>query len=171
MDADEIRADLLPTKKEQVPESLVLQVIRVADLLTRVGDARVFGEKLTQPQFNVLMILKRHGREGMSQKDIADYLVWTKGNVSIHVTNLVRMGYVRRKSSRSDARANVITLTARGRRVLADLEPRYMEQIERLSENLPSQQARTAIEVLSKLGGKCEVMLGAEGQSAQGKEA
>ncbi len=160
MNDDAIKSDLLPARDEQIPESLVLQVIRVADLLTRVGDARVFGEKLTQPQFNVLMILKRHGRDGMSQKDIADYLVWTKGNVSIHVTNLARMGYVRRKSSKSDARANVITLTPKGRRILSELEPKYMEQIKRLSETLPRKQAGTAIEILSNLGGKCNAMLG-----------
>lgn len=155
-----LKADLIPSTEEQVPESLVLQIIRISDLLTRMGDAKVFGKTLTQPQFNVLMILKRHGQDGLSQKEIAGYLVWTKGNVSIHISNLTSMGHIRRKASKTDARANVITLTAKGRRILEELEPKYMKQIQKLTETLPHSQARTTINLLSKLSMKCEEFLG-----------
>ena len=101
-----------------IRERVLLRILKVADMLTRIGDMSVFGAKLTQPQFNILMVLRRLDRNGVSQKEILGHLVSTKGNVSIHIANLVRKGFVRKKTSKTDARANVITLTAKGRRVL-----------------------------------------------------
>ena len=96
-------------------EATVMQILRVADLLTRIGDAKVFGKELTQAQFNLLMVLKRHDGVGVSQKDILANLVSTKGNVSIHVTNLTRMGYIRKRVAVDDGRRHELTLTAKGR--------------------------------------------------------
>jgi len=137
----------------------VLQVLRAADLLTRIGDSRVFGKKLTQAQFNVLMVLKRLGNGGISQKDILDNLVSTKGNVSIHIRNLGRMGYIRKRTSRSDTRMNVITLTAKGRRILEELEPRYLRHLKEITDDVPAKQAETAMAVLNHLQDKCRASL------------
>jgi DNA-binding MarR family transcriptional regulator len=143
-----------------IGETTVLQILRVADLLTRVGDSTVFHKELTQAQFNVLMILKRHGEGGMSQKDILAKLVCSKGNVSIHTANLTRMGYIRKKISQTDSRVNVITLTAKGRRVLAHLEPRYLQQLNDVTRDLPREQAERVVELLAHLEEKCHAALG-----------
>ena len=143
-----------------IGEKTVLQILRVADLLTRVGDSNVFQKELTQAQFNVLMILKRHGDGGMSQKDIREKLVCSKGNVSIHTANLARMGYVRKQTSKRDSRVNVITLTAKGRRVLAHLEPGYLQQLNDVTRDLPREQAERVVECLAHLEAKCHAALG-----------
>jgi MarR family 2-MHQ and catechol resistance regulon transcriptional repressor len=148
------------TAEADIGETTVLQILRVADLLTRIGDSKVFGKELTQAQFNILMILKRHGQNGMSQKEIMGYLVSTKGNVSIHITNLARMGYVRKKTSKIDSRRNVITLTAKGRRMLQELEPRYIRHLREITDDLPREQAESTIALLNQLMGKCEYTLG-----------
>ena len=138
----------------------MLQILRVADLLTRIGDSQVFGKELTQAQFNVLMVLKRHGSDGgISQKDILDNLVSTKGNVSIHITNLSRMGCIRKKTSKIDSRMNVITLSAKGRRILDDLEPKYIEHLKDITGDLPADQAQMAMTVLNYLHDKCNATL------------
>ncbi len=144
------------TSEADIGEATVVQILRVGDLLTRIGDSKVFGKDLTQAQFNILMILKRHGEEEMSQKDILANCVSTKGNVSIHMTNLTHMGYVRRKTSKVDSRINVITLTAKGRRILAELEPKYVQHLKKITDDLPFKQAETAIKILDRLRGKCE---------------
>jgi len=140
-------------------EATVLQILRVADLLTRIGDSKVFGKELSQAQFNVLMILRRHGQNGMSQKDIVGYLVSTKGNISIHISNLTRMGYIHKKISKTDNRMSRITLTAKGRRILADLEPKYIQRLKEVTNNLSAEQAEAAITALNRLMGKCEDIL------------
>ena len=142
-----------------IGEATVLQILRVADLLTRIGDSKVFGKELTQAQFNVLMVLKRHGNEGISQKGILASLVSTKGNVSIHVTNLARMGYIRKKTSKADRRMNEITLTAMGRRILAALEPPYVQHLQAITDDLPLQQVEVAMALLKQLQEKCQATL------------
>jgi DNA-binding MarR family transcriptional regulator len=142
-----------------IGETTVLQILRVADLLTRIGDTRVFHQELTQAQFNVLMILKRLGDDGMSQKDIREHLVCTKGNVSIHITNLTRMGYIRKRISKADSRVNVITLAAKGRRILAHLEPRYLQHLSQITKDLPREEAQRVVTLLSHLEATCEAEL------------
>jgi DNA-binding MarR family transcriptional regulator len=150
-----------PTEQSAVDvgESAVIHILKVADLLTRIGDSKVFGKELTQPQFNVLMVLKRHGNGGISQKYILEKLVSTKGNVSIHITNLANMGYIRRKTSKADSRMNEITLTAKGKRILADLEPKYVQHLTRITADLLPEQADLTLELLKNLQKKCEVAL------------
>lgn len=147
------------TAVPNIGEATVVQILRVADLLTRIGDSKVFGKDLTQAQFNVLMVLKRHGTGGMSQKDILGSLVSTKGNVSIHITNLASMGYIRRKTSKADSRMNEITLTVKGMRILADLEPKYVQHLTKITADLHPEQAALTLELLKNLQKKCEVAL------------
>jgi DNA-binding MarR family transcriptional regulator len=151
-----------------IGEATVLQVLRVADLLTRIGDSKVFGKELTQAQFNVLMVLKRHGAGGLSQKDILENLVSTKGNVSIHISNLSRMGYIRKKTSQVDSRMNVITLTAKGKRVLDDLEPRYVQHLKEITGDLPNKDAEAAMAVLTYLQERCNATLNASDDPREG---
>jgi DNA-binding MarR family transcriptional regulator len=141
-------------------EATVLLILRIADLLTRIGDSKVFGKELTQAQFNILMILKRHGQNGMSQKEILEYLVSTKGNVSIHITNLARMGHIRKKTSRIDGRMSVVSLTAKGKRILGKLEPEYIRHLREITDDLPHEQAESTIALLNALMGRCEHALG-----------
>ena len=108
-----------------IGEKAVLDILRVADMLIRIGNSKVFRKTLTQAQFNILMVLKRHGQQGMSQKDILGNLVSTKGNISIHIGNLEKKGFIRRKTSKQDARRHVITLTAKGKGIL-ELNHRIM---------------------------------------------
>lgn len=146
-----------------IGEYTVIQILRVADLLTRIGDSKVFGKELTQPQFNILMILKRHGNGGISQKEILEKLVSTKGNVSIHISNLRNKGYIRRRLSKEDSRFNVITLTPKGERILAELEPKYIQQLRTITDDLPREQAETTIALLDRVVNKCtEVFSGSQ---------
>jgi DNA-binding MarR family transcriptional regulator len=155
-----------------VGEATVLQILRVADLLTRIGDLKLFGKTLTQPQFNILMILKHYGQDEMSQKEIMEYLVSTKGNLSIHVKNLVLMGHIRKRTSKVDTRMNTITLTAKGKRVLAALETKYIEHLQKITNKLSSSKARVTLEVLDYLHDRCTAELHDAGNIlAQGAEA
>jgi len=153
---------------EDIGEAMVFQVLRVADLLTRIGDSKVFGKELTQAQFNVLMVLRRHGDRAVSQKDILEKLVSTKGNVSIHITNLSRMGYICKKTSKADSRMNEVRLTAKGRRILTILEPMYVEHLREITDDLPRQQIEAALALLKRLQEKCQDTLAVSSATKKG---
>lgn len=76
--------------------------------------------KLTLAQFDLLAMLL--GLENLNQQELAKKLAVTKGNMVGLVNRLSRRGFVKRVPSRQGRRANVIRLTASGRRwVLAAL--------------------------------------------------
>ena len=76
---------------------------------------RVIG--LSVPQFDVLSTLTE--REGMSQRELAERLYVTKGNVSGLIDRLVEAGLVERHSIPEDRRSHALHLTAEGKRLAA----------------------------------------------------
>lgn len=74
---------------------------------------RVVG--LSVPQFDVLSTLTE--REGMSQRELAERLYVTKGNVSGLIDRLVEAKLVERRSIPEDRRSHALYLTAEGVRL------------------------------------------------------
>ena len=70
---------------------------------------------LSIPQFDLLSTLSE--REGLSQRELADRLYVTKGNVSGLVDRLVEAGLVERRAIPDDRRSHALHLTAKGRRI------------------------------------------------------
>jgi len=147
-------------------EQAILEIIKTAELLTRVGNTCVFDREISQARFNILIILKYEGEDGISQNEILQRMVSTKGNLSIHIANLERCGYIRRQASKEDMRRNVVRLTAKGRRVLDKLEPGYEGHIRAISEDLPANRAESLTEMLRTLQERCRNLLnGNEGRT------
>ena len=76
---------------------------------------RVIG--LSVPQFDVLSTLTE--REGMSQRELAERLYVTKGNVSGLIDRLVEAKLVERHSIPEDRRSHALHLTDEGKRLAA----------------------------------------------------
>ncbi|MFO7821687.1 MAG: MarR family transcriptional regulator [Lentisphaeria bacterium] len=145
-----------------VREAAVLEILRVAELMTRIGNAKVFGKKLTQAQFNVLMVLKRHNKVAMSQKEILTNLISTKGNLSVHISNLTKMGLVRNQVSPCDSRMHEITLTEAGHEILNELEPLYMQYLNEITRGFLRDEAEKLLQVLGCIEEKCREVLARE---------
>jgi DNA-binding MarR family transcriptional regulator len=80
---------------------------------------RPFG--LTVAQFDVLAQVG--AAEGLSQQDLAERLLVTKGNVCGLIDRLERLGLVARQPDPVDRRVNRLVLTAAGRRLYAEVVP------------------------------------------------
>ncbi|AGA29579.1 MarR family winged helix-turn-helix transcriptional regulator [Singulisphaera acidiphila] len=76
---------------------------------------------LTVPQFDVLATLW-HG-EGITQQELAERLLVTKGNVVGLIDRISAAGWVERRADPEDRRANRLYLTDAGRQVLAKAQP------------------------------------------------
>jgi DNA-binding MarR family transcriptional regulator len=81
------------------------------------------GHEVTLPQFDVLATL-RFG-EGVTQQELAERLLVTKGNVCGVLDRLERLGWVERRPDPDDRRANRLYLTAAGRRKVDAVLPAH----------------------------------------------
>ena len=139
-------------------EQVVIDIIRTSELLSRVGNACVFNNGLSQAKFNILIILKYYG-VGVSQKDILGRMVSTKGNLSTHIKSLAADGYIRRKTSKADKRHDTISLTPKGDRVLKSIEPQYISHVNELTRGQSNASAEHVIEILENIQNECRTML------------
>jgi len=83
--------------------------------------------KLTLAQFDLMAMLS--GLEDLNQQELASKLAVTKGNMVGLVNRLSRRGFVRRVPSRTGRRANVIRLTASGRKLVTAALPDHLRLV------------------------------------------
>ncbi len=136
---------------ESDEEEAALGLLRTTEMLLQHARRTLFCDDLSQAQFNILMILEHESDRGISQKAIGKRLVTSKGNTSQHIARLEDMGLIRRNPAPEDRRRNTIRLTAKGRRVVARLEPRYREQIREVFRAMGKRDLAALISSVGKL--------------------
>lgn len=105
------------------------RLIRLHQTIYNEVATRLRAIGLSVPQFDVISTLTE--REGISQRELAERLYVTKGNVSGLIDRLVEAGLVERRSIPEDRRSHALHLTPAGV-VLAqrgiELHNQFMEE-------------------------------------------
>lgn len=97
-----------------------MRLARVYHKITREAAEHLRGWGLSPAQFDVLAQVG--AREGRSQQELADALLTTKGNVCHLLDRMERDGLLCRVQ---DGRVNRLHLSARGRRLAAEVVPAH----------------------------------------------
>jgi DNA-binding MarR family transcriptional regulator len=105
--------------------------------------------KLTLAQFDLLAMLL--GLEDLNQQELAKKLAVTKGNMVGLVNRLSRRGFVKRVPSRIGRRANVIRLTASGRKLVRAALPDHVRLVSSMMSPLGVEEMRKLRALLKKL--------------------
>jgi MarR family transcriptional regulator, organic hydroperoxide resistance regulator len=100
-----------------------VQMVRTVYRIQRRVVTTLSGHDITLPQFDVLATL-RFG-QGVTQQELAERLLVTKGNVCGVLDRLERLGWVERRPDPADRRANRLYLTAAGRRKIGAVLPEH----------------------------------------------
>ena len=95
----------------------------MTQLVERQIVAEIGGHALTLPQFDVIATLRFS--EGVTQQELAERLLVTKGNVTGVLDRLENLGWVERRPDAQDRRANRLHLTAAGRRKIDAVMPAH----------------------------------------------
>ena len=131
-----------------------LQMIRTFWTLQSKIEDSLKKHKLTLAQFDLMAMLL--GLEDFNQQELATKLAVTKGNMVGLVNRLSRRGFVKRIPSRTGPRANVIRLTARGRKLVLAAMPDHLRLVTTMMNPLAGaeqEQLRALLERLDKRGG------------------
>ena len=129
----------------------LLSVVRTSSLMQKLSDRFFSKFGLTDVQFNIMMILKQHRPDGLSQQEMSEQLIVTKSNVVGLIDRLERAGHVRRDSHPTDRRYNQIVLTPKGEKLEAKVEAEYFKEVDRMMNALSVAQKKTLIGAMEQI--------------------
>ena len=104
---------------------------------------------VTFPRFDLMSQLDRVPK-GMTLGELSQRMMVSNGNVTGLVDRLVEQGFVVRRPSPKDRRAQIVSLTAEGRRLFRSLARANGEWIGELVAGLSSQEIETLMRLLAK---------------------
>lgn len=129
----------------------LLSLVRTSTLMQKLSNRFFSKFELTDVQFNILMILKDHGDEGLSQQELSEHLVVGKSNVVGLVDRLEKAGCVRRTPHPSDRRFNQIVLAPKGAKLERRVEQTYFQEVDRMMNVLTGAEKRVLIHAMEKI--------------------
>jgi DNA-binding MarR family transcriptional regulator len=130
--------------------AVVVSIVHVYSRLTEALTRLVKQEGgLTLPHFEVLLTLRMG--EGISQQDLSDRLLVTKGNICVIVQKLEAAGLIERRTDPTDQRYHRLYLADAGRRLLAKVGPEHRALTNLVLRGLSLAEQKTLHELLNRI--------------------
>jgi DNA-binding MarR family transcriptional regulator len=118
-----LQSQIKQSRPFRTPEELLfVNLLRTARLLLDDFDRLLRGRELTQPQYNILRILRGAGATGLASGAIGERMVGRDPDVTRLLDRMEERGLVVRKRSTSDRRVVTTQLTADGLRMVDELD-------------------------------------------------
>ena len=128
---------------------LVAQLVESSRLLRNYIDHRAKERGTTRAQWIVLFRLRQN--EGLSQVDLADVLELQPISLVRLLDRLVEHGLLERRHDPKDRRANRLFLTAKGRKLVDDLDSLRDAIATDVMHDLPDGALQTSLETLREV--------------------
>ncbi|MGL4873083.1 MAG: MarR family winged helix-turn-helix transcriptional regulator [Clostridium sp.] len=104
---------------------------------------------LTVSQFGVLEVLYHKG--DLKICDIIEKVLGTSGNITVVIKNLEKDGLVVKRVDAEDRRAVFISITEKGRKIIEDMFPKHVENINNIFSVLTDEEKKMLIKIGLKL--------------------
>ncbi|WP_303722553.1 MarR family winged helix-turn-helix transcriptional regulator [Malonomonas rubra] len=109
---------------------------------------------VTPPQFALLAFLWK--RDGLSQTELTEKTEVDRTTLSGLIDRLEKQGLVARIPHPGDRRAYLVTLTAAGRKLEAELTPLAMSLRQQISADLTADEYEQLCQLLKRMRGACD---------------
>lgn len=137
----------LGTAAEVTALDAYIKLVRATESATHRIHRHLESHKLTVTQFAVLEVLFHLG--AMHQRDIAEKLLKSGGNITLVVDNLEKRQLVQRDREVGDRRCISVSLTPAGKQLISDIFPAHVAEIAR-------QMCILSLEEQAELGRLCK---------------
>lgn len=135
-------------------QSLLQEFFETLSCLKRaLASGRSFpfdGCVLSKGQADILMYIAHH-KEGVSTKELADYVRVTSGAITQAIDGLVEKGLVQRVEKESDRRIQMISLTGKARETFIDFKKNYYRDLAPMFDTLTDSEVKTLTTLLKKV--------------------
>ena len=138
------------TRAQTVKLGAYTKLMRATDTLTRYIHAYLTDFELTVTQFGVLEALFHLGP--LCQKEIAQKILKSTGNITQTIDNLERRQLVHREQDPKDRRYFRVQLTEDGHRLMAKVLPIHLSRVEQAFAPLKADEVEILGRLLKTLG-------------------
>jgi len=128
-----------------------MALMRAADAARREMVRALAPYEITLQQFNILIILRHAGAEGLPTLDVAAQLVEQAPGITRLMNTLVAKRYIRRRRSKEDQRQQLCALTDHGVRLIDNVLPQVRASQARIIRPLAQNELDQFIELLSRI--------------------
>jgi DNA-binding MarR family transcriptional regulator len=112
-------------------------------------NARLAKERITFPQYNVLLALAREGPMQMNR--LSEHMLVAPANMTGLIDRMEKKGYVRRTRSPEDRRLLVVEPTELGSTVYRKISGRFVSYVKSIGQDLPAAELGSTVESLRKI--------------------
>lgn len=137
-------------KKEALALETFVKLMRSSNTISSEVNNYLARNKLTMSQFGVLEALYHVGP--MYQRDLAEKILKTTGNITTVIDNLEKRKLVERQREMKDRRYFKVVLTPSGKRLTKKVFPDYAAQIEKSMNRLTMTEQKELARLCKKLG-------------------
>jgi MarR family transcriptional regulator, 2-MHQ and catechol-resistance regulon repressor len=127
-----------------------VKLLRATDTVDSFLMSQLESAGLTPSQFGVLEALYHIGP--LCLGELARKLLKTSGNLTMVVGNLQKRGLVTRTRQAADKRFYLVSITERGRKLIAQVFPEHVERIVAAMSSLSPAEQRSLAALARKLG-------------------
>lgn len=138
---------------ESAAQEVILNALITSDYLSKllVEACENFG--ISQPQYNVLRILRGAYPEGYARYDIVDRMLERAPDVTRLLDRLSRLKLIVRGKSTIDSRLSIATITPKGLALLERMEPAIQRIYRHVEKKLTAADRKTFSKLCEKLYG------------------
>ncbi|MDH3327667.1 MAG: MarR family transcriptional regulator [Desulfobulbaceae bacterium] len=137
-------------KKEALALETFVKLMRSSNTISAEVNNYLAKNKLTMSQFGVIEALYHVGP--MYQRDLAEKILKTTGNITTVIDNLEKRKLVERQREMKDRRYFKVVLTPSGKRLIKKIFPDYAAQVEKSINRLTTAEQKDLGRLCKKLG-------------------
>ncbi len=157
----ELKQKLPFTSREQ---EAYLSLLRTADALQALVEARLRDFGLTGTQYNALRILRGAGPEGLPCREIGERMITHDPDITRLLNRLEDRGFVERTRARHDRRVIYGKISAAGLKLLRDMDAPIEKHGREMLRHVGQEKLKELIDLLELVrGGKASHRRDAEG--------
>jgi DNA-binding MarR family transcriptional regulator len=129
-------------------QEATIALLRTASVVSRTVSRALEGSGLSLAQYNALRIIRGAGSAGVPTLAVRERMIEEGTTITRILDRLESAGLIRRTRSQPDRRQVLCFATAKGLRVLAELDPRVNAADEAAMTGLGAEELRTLLDLL-----------------------